>query len=170
MDERGELVLTEGQIHALVYFQVTKLNATYNFEYLYVDSLQDPHPGAIQVVPTLKSRDGFFVTFAGAPLNELSVLHWRVTIVRTSALVQIDAPEDLYLRMPQDIIMGVTFVNPRSTTTYGFSELRVENLIDPVNTQPVIHIQVGFKNTLGFYVAVNPRPRNDNFFLKVRTP
>jgi hypothetical protein len=171
MDERGDLVLAVGQTHAEVAFAVRKLNTEYHFEYLYVDALGNQHPGSVQVIPTIRSIDGFGVVFAGAPIAVGYVLHWRVTIVRTSALIEIDSPEDLYLPIPNNSnVLGVTFVNPRSNISYGFSELRVENLVDPVGTAALIHVQVGFKNTLGFFVGVNPRPRGDNYYLKVRTP
>jgi hypothetical protein len=31
--------------------------------------------------------------------------------------------------------ISASFINPRSSTDYGFSELRIENLIDPVTAQ-----------------------------------
>jgi hypothetical protein len=171
MDERGELELHEGQVNAIVYFEVKKLNATYNFEYLYVDAMGDNHPGAVQVVPTIRAVEGFAVAFAGAPLNDLCVLHWRVTIVRTSSLVQIDAPEDLYLQIPINSgTMTIPFTNPRSGTSYGFSELRVENLTENPGFQSPIHVQVYAKTLSGFSIGISPRPRSNFYFLKVRTP
>jgi hypothetical protein len=173
MDERGSLELTVGQTQAVIAFLVPKINAEYNFEYLYIDAMGDPganFPGAIQIIPTVRSRDGFGVVFAGSPIADGYVLHWRVTIVRTSSLIQIDAPENLYIQMPRANTMPVAFVNPRSSIAYGFSELRVENLNTPPSQQAVIHVQVAQKTVNGFLLAVNPTPRNDFYFLKVRTP
>ena len=105
-----------------------------------------------------------------APAGTNYVLYWRVTIVTTTDLVQTDAPEDIYLVMPQTNFMYVVFANPRSGVNYGFSELRVENLTDPLETQTPIHVQVCLKTTTEFVLGVNPIPPTSNYFLKVRTP
>lgn len=170
MDERGELPLVEGQVNAFVDFTVHKLNTNYHFEYLYIDAIGNAHPGATQIIPTSRQVDGFAVVFAGAPIGDGYVLYWRVTIVRSSTSVQIDTPEDLYLQMPKSSLMSVTFVHERSNTDYGFTELRVENLHDAPESQQPIHVQVYQKMLGGFLLAVNPRPRTDFYFLKVRTP
>jgi hypothetical protein len=91
----------------------------------------------------------------------------------------LDQPENLYVQMPQQIptppitppyLMDVTFVNPRSTTSYGFSELRVENLIDPPSSLVPVVILVVAKTTTNFTIWANPPPNSPNYFLKVRTP
>jgi hypothetical protein len=110
------------------------------------------------------------VVFAGMPIESGYVLHWRVVIRRTSILIQIDAPENLYLQIPRATTMVINFVNPRSGVNYGFSELRVENVIDPAANQALVHVQIVQKGLDGCTVAVNPRPPTDNYFLAVRTP
>jgi hypothetical protein len=173
LDERGVLELTPGQTQAVVVFTVPKINGEYNFEYLYIEALGDPgfnFPGAIQIIPTVKAREGFAVVLAGTPIAAGYVLHWRVTIIRTSTSTQVDAPEDLYLQMPRTNTMAVSFSNPRSSLNYGFSELRVENLHDAPAVQAVIRVQVAQKTVNGFLLAVNPTPRTDFYFLRVRTP
>lgn len=170
LDERGEVALVEGQISASVVFQVAKLNTNYSFEFLYVDALGEVQPGAVVVIPNVKSITGFSVVFAGAPIGTGYILHWRVVINRTSSLLQIDLPENLYLRMPKANVMAITFVNPRSNVEYGFAELRVENLTDPPAQQAVVSVQVYLKTVNGFAVAVNPTPPTESYFLKVRTP
>jgi hypothetical protein len=65
--------------------------------------------------------------------------------------------------------MQVVFANPRGGVDYGFSELRVENLIDTTR-RALIHVQVYQKGLNGFFLDVNPRPPTDHYFLKVRTP
>jgi hypothetical protein len=169
LDERGSVVLSQGQTSATVNFEVLKLNAGYNFEYLYVDAVNRTHPGAIQVIPTLKSIEGFSVVFAGSPITAGYVLHWRVNIVRTSTIVLIDAPEDLYLQMPRATTMTITFVNPRSGVNYGFSELTVENLTDAFGVTPIQMVVID-KTLSGFTLALSPRPPSDHYFLHVRTP
>lgn len=170
MDERGEVELVNGQTSAVIIFAVPKLNAFYHFEYLYIDAMGNTNPGGIQIVPTVRAIEGFAVLFAGLPIGAGYVLHWRVVVTQTSSLVQIDAPEDLYLQMPHANLMAVTFVNPRSNTNYGFTELRVENLTDPPAGQALIGVQVVTKTTGGFVVAVNPMPPTNFYFLRVRTP
>lgn len=169
MDERGEVALHAGQLHVVVYFRVPKLNPYFNFEYLYIDAMGNPHPGGVHVIPTVRANEGFAAVFAGSPVEAGYVLHWRVTIVRTSTLVQIDAPELLYLPMPRTSVMNVLFVNPRSNLNYGFTELRVENLSQE-GGQAIIHVQVIVKTLIGVALGVNPVPRSDNYFLRVRTP
>lgn len=171
LDERGQVALNQGQTAAIVYFVVPKLNANYNFEYLYVGTENISHPGTVVCIPTIKTADAFGIRFAGTPLSTGYTMYWRVTIVRTSSLVQIDAPENLSLLMPSTNLMTVLFDNPRSGTSYGFSELRVENLTDPPAGQAIIRVQVVAKTINGFTVAVNPTPAaGSHYFLKVRTP
>lgn len=170
MDERGTLELNSGQINAVIVFEVPKLNPNYAFEYLYIDAMGNVEPGAIQIVPTVRAIEGFAVVFAGAPIGPGYVLHWRVNVHRKSALVLIDAPEDLNLRMPRTNTMSIVFHQPRSGTNYGFTELRVENLTEDHNVQAVIRVQVYHKTISGFLIAVNPRPPSDFYFLRVRTP
>jgi len=179
LDERGELELHTGQTHAEILFRVPKISVNYNFEYLYVDAEGIPHAGGLHVVPTSRQTYGFQVVFAAgvppptpeAPPGSVYVLHWRVTIVRTSSLVQVDAPERIYLLMPHSSTMIVPFTNPRSGTEYGFSELRVENLLDDPATQAIIRVQVTAKTTTSFTLSVNPTPAaGKHYFLAARTP
>jgi hypothetical protein len=170
IDERGDLALTPGQPNAVVAFQVLKLNASYDFEYLYIDAMGISHPGGVVVVPTVRSVEGFAVVFTGAPVEAGHVLHWRVVVRLATTLVQIDAPEDLYLPMPRANLMGINFINPRSGINYGFTEMSVENLVDPPAGQAIIRVQVYLKTQSGCAVAVNPTPPTGNYFLHVRTP
>ena len=170
MEERGFVNLAPGQTSVSVVFEVPKLNATYHFEYLYIDDIGDTRPGAIQIVPSARAREGFTLLLAGAPIQSGYVLHWRVSITQTAELVGVDTPEVLYLPLLHQPVMGVFFHNPRSGTNYGFSELRVENLTDPHQVQAIIHVQVVQKTTIGFTIAVNPMPPTGNYFLAARTP
>jgi hypothetical protein len=179
LDERGELELFTGQTHAEILFQVPKISINYNFEYLYVDAEGIPHAGGLHIVPTVRKTYGFQVVFAAgvpppspqAPPGSVYVLHWRVTVVRTSSLVQVDAPESIYLLMPHSSTMVVPFTNPRSNTNYGFSELRVENLLDLPAHQAIIRVQVTAKTISDFTLSVNPTPAmGSHYFLAARTP
>lgn len=170
MDERGQVELVDGQVNAVVNFITKKLNAQYTFEYLYVDAMGNLEPGAVQIVPTVRAIEGFAVVFAGAPIGPGYVMYWRVVVHRDSAIILIDAPEDLYLQMPRTNTMAVVFHQPRSGTSYGFSELRVENLTEAPGVQTPIWVQVYRKTISGFLLAVNPTPPSDLYFLKVRTP
>jgi hypothetical protein len=176
MDERGSLELSTGQTAATIAFVVPKLNANYTFEYLYVECMGNPFAAQITAIPTVRATEGFAVLFVGLPIvvpagSAPYTLHWRVVINRTSSLVQIDAPEDLYLQIPQNAnVMAIPFVNPRSGTGYGFSELRVENLHDNISTQALIHVQIYLKTTFGCAIGLSPRVRTQYYFLKVRTP
>lgn len=171
VDESGSVSLQAGQTAATVLFQVQKLSGDYHFEYLYVEAPGQLHPGAIQVITVAKATTGFTVFFAGTPIvDDSHILYWRVVIRRTTELLLIDAPEDLYLPMPRANTMAVAFHNPRSNVIYGFSELRVENLNDPPAVQAIIRVQVYQKTISGFLLAVNPTPPTNSYFLKVRTP
>ena len=178
MDERGSVELHEGQVNAIVIFEVQKLNANYSFEYLYIDAEGNVEPGAIQVVPTVRSVEGFAVVFAGVPLVFPAggpyvpyVLHWRVVVHRTSTLVLIDAAEDLNVPLIAHAnIQTIQFHQPRSGTNYGFSELRVENLIEGPTGLAVINVMVTHKSNVAFTIAINPRPPSEFYFLRARTP
>jgi len=171
VDEQGEIALVQGQRNVIVVFQVPKINAGYNFEYLYVDCEGIVHPGTVHPIPTVRAAEGFACVLAGSPLTSGYVLHWRVVVKDAPIIVQIDAPEDLYIQLPQgQNNLTITFVNPRSDTNYGFSELRVENLHDLHQNQAVIRVQVYQKTLSGFSIAINPRPPSIFYFLRVRTP
>lgn len=171
LDERGTLDLSDGQINAVVLFQVPKLSAGYSFEYLYVDCEGLNQPGAVQIVPTVRAVEGFAVVFAGVPIGAGYVLHWRVNIHQATTLVLIDAPEDL--NVPLDAhanTQTIAFHQPRSGVNYGFTELRVENLTEPPANIAVINVMVTHKTISGFSIAINPRPPSEFYFLRVRTP
>jgi hypothetical protein len=101
------------------------------------------------------------------------ILRWRVTVV---AIVQTpgdftDAPETIRVQLPQDVsLLDVTFVNARSNITYGFSEFRVENLVDDPSTQSPILAQVVTKTPINFSVALSPSPPTPNYYLQARVP
>ena len=170
MDERGQLEIDPGQTFVDVVFLVPKINANYHFEYLYV-SAPNNNTGAIQAIAAHQSSTGFRVLFAGTPVLEGRILNWRVVIASTSTLVQVGASEDLYVNVPiSSTTMTVNFVNPRGQLNYGFTELRVENLIDPPSGQAVIRVQVVSKLENSFTLAINPMAPTSNYFLRVRTP
>jgi hypothetical protein len=175
LDERGELALTVGQASAQVVFTTPKAG-DYRFEYLYIDNL-DPEnisniSAQMSVVPVIQTPYGFEVQLAGAPTALGYVLRWRVVVTHISGLAGagLDSPERLRVKLPQADSLLVNFIHPRSSTDYGFSELRVENLDDPVALQRVILVQVAIKTIYNFTVGLNPSPDNDNYYLIARTP
>lgn len=173
LQESGEVALSAGQLVAEVHFSVTKASADYRFEYLYVDAFgKFVHPGIINIVVVVANEFGFGVEFAGVPPEDGYVLRWRVVVISTSIGTAFeDFPETLYVRIPAlAAALTVTFLNPRSTVNYGFKELRVENLTDPLASQRIILAQVVVKTILNFTVGLNPRPNNDHYFLVARTP
>jgi hypothetical protein len=172
IDESGTVDLLLGQVSVDVTFVVPKTSSNYRFEYLYVDAFGVPNPGGISPVVVSQTQIGFTVKLAAAPPVPGYVLRWRVFIVDTTVIGgEVDTPESLRLQLPALVnFFTASFVNPRSDTNYGFSELRVENLIDPHNTQSPILAQVVQKTILGFSVGLSPSPRNSNYFLVARTP
>lgn len=170
MSEQGELVLTNGQLSATIQFVNLKSSDHYRFEYLYVDALGLVTPGVISCVPTYQSVSSFTVQFAGAPIATGYVLRWRVVVAASEAVTQLDAPESVYVRLPRSHLFTYLLVNPRSVNTYGFSELRVENLTDPDGNQTPILPQVVSKQTDRFSVALSTTPNTDNYFLVARIP
>ena len=180
LTERGEEVLVVGQTQVTVGFKTQKLTAGYRFEYLYVDfigSAQDnPNPGTIMAVPVQQSLNAFIVELAGAPPTTGYVLRWRVVVTEVSAIAVIDAPESFRIQLPGGITtsiitkMDVPFVNNRSNKNYGFSEFRIENLIDDPDDQSPISIQVYDKELSKFSVTWNPYAPTSNYYLVARTP
>lgn len=173
LSERGEVVLTAGQTEVNVVFATTKASAIYRFEYLYVDALGIVLPGIISVVPTLMTAFGFTVELAGTPIGGGYILRWRVVVTALAGPITpplVDTPESIYVPLPMSNVFTYVFVNPRSGQTYGFSELRVENLIDLPNVQTPILAQVVSKQQAQFSVALSPTPNNGNYYLVARTP
>jgi hypothetical protein len=169
LDEYGSLVLTQGQTEADILF-VTPKAGEYRFEYLYIDAFGVANPGNVEPVAFSQSPLGFIALFAGAPILAGHVLRWRVVVVQIGELAPFDSPQNLYLQLPQANLFLVAFTVPRSNVQYGFSELRIENLIDPPDQQTPILAQVVHKTQLDFTLALNPTPDSDNYFVKVRTP
>jgi hypothetical protein len=173
LQESGSEILAQGASVLLVYFKVTKASPNYRFEYLYVDAFgKIVNPGIINPVVVLTNELGFMVEFAGATPEAGYVLRWRVVVIDTLIGTAFeDFPERLRVQIPANVsFLVVTFENPRSTVNYGFSELRVENLTDPVATQRIILAQVAVKTTINFTVGLNPRTNNANYYLVCRTP
>jgi hypothetical protein len=169
--EFGDVVLSQGQGVLSVTFQTPKAG-DYRFEYLYVDALGLTSPGVVDIVPVSQSIYGFTVDLSGVPLATGYILRWRVVVVTvvTTPGSLIDAPEAIRIQLAMTNTFTVAFVNPRSNTNYGFSELRIENLTDlPANQMPIL-AQVIAKTTLNFTVALSPTPNNTNYYLVARTP
>lgn len=169
LSERGDFILTANKVEATITFLTPKLSANYRFEYLYVDDLGDNSPGVVSCVPTTQTVFGFTVKFAGAPIADGYILRWRVVVISV-VTSQIDVPEVIYAQLPMTNVFSYSLVNPRSTQDYGFSELRVENLIDLPGAQTPILAQIVHKEQTQFIVALSPTPNTNNYFLAARIP
>lgn len=171
LDESGSITIPVTPTARLfVPFETQKVSVNYRFEYLYIDALGIANPGNVEPVVVDQNVNGFLVDFAGIPISEGYILRWRVVVQDVTINLIIDAPESLRLQLNTARTFTATFVNPRSTAIYGFSELRVENLIDPVDTQRIVNAQVIAKTTVGFTVGLNPPPDTTNYYLVARTP
>ena len=173
LDESGSMTIpfpnTSNRL--FVPFETPKVSRNYRFEYLYIDALGISNPGNVEPVVVDININGFVVDFAGIPLNDGYILRWRVVVQDITISLVVDAPESLRLQLNQDTATFTgTFINPRSTALYGFTELRVENLIDPVETQRLVGVQVVAKTTSNFTVGLNPPPDTTNYYLIARTP
>lgn len=173
LDESGIMPLDVGQLTVNVSFGTPKASEQYRFEYLYVDIIDSAVPPGFTIVPTvqIQTRYGFVVGLSGSPPNAGYVLKWRVIVISLQSLSGLDTPESIY----SQLILGVgshkvTFANPRSIDTYGFSELRVENLTDDLVDQTPIIAQVVEKTQTDFTVALSPSPPTNSYFLVARVP
>ena len=171
LDESGDTPLTQGQTEAAVTFVTPKVSGNYRFEFLYVDAFGVTNPGDSEPVVVTQTQFGFTVKFSGSPIGIGYIMRWRVLVVDSEIVPGlVDTPESKYLQLPQSSTMVILFDNPRSSNLYGFTELRVENLIDAAVAQTPILVQVVAKTLTGFTLALNPTPPNDNYFLAMRTP
>jgi len=184
LSEEGEVSLAIGQSEVAVTFLRPKISSGYRFEYLYVDAFGETDPGTIEPVVTAQTQYGFVVELGGVAEVAGYVLRWRVVVKDLTVPSEIDKPESFRVRIslfspppeepdappPTNLTLTVTFENPRSSTLYGFTELRVENLDDNPATQAVIHIQVVEKTETDFTIAYNPSPPTNNYYLVGRTP
>lgn len=177
LTERGEETLAAGQTTVNVTFVTPKSSEQYRFEYLYVDAFGVINPGTIMAVPTVQTKYAFTVELAGEPPQEGYILRWRVVVISIGETGVIDSPESLYVQLNHTIgdestnpIQDILFVNPRSGTSYGFTELRVENLTDDPLIQYPVFVQVVEKRIDGFKIAINPVPDSPYYYLAVRTP
>lgn len=175
LDESGVQPILTDQLEINIQFGTPKASASYRFEYLYVDVLSDPDeiPSSFTIVPTIlaQTRYGFTVGLSGSPPRSGYILRWRVVVVSLQSLVGLDTPEVIYHLLSQGAsLMTIPFSNPRSTDTYGFSELRVENLVDNPNDQTPIAVQIVAKANNFFSIAISPSPPTWNYFLAARVP
>ncbi len=170
LDESGSTILNIGDSRIYVPFLTTKSSDDYRFEYLYVDAIGIANPGDVIAVPVNKTIFGFTVDLAGSPTTTGYILRWRVVVQGIISSDTIDLPESLRLPLTQTRTFVATFVNPRSSANYGFTELRVENLIDSSDAQRAIIAQVIAKTQSNFTVGLNPPPDTANYYLVARTP
>src|SRR5439155_20248815 len=133
LQEAGTVDLSIGQTSVSVTCAEPKVSEDYIFEALYVSELGLDPSGDIEAVPRTQTRFGFTVGLVGAPDQTGYKLVWRVVVragVGTASVGGIDSPDGATTQLPQAQTATITFTFPRSTTTYGFDELRVENLVD----------------------------------------
>lgn len=171
LQESGTVDLQIGQTSVTVAFAEPKLSEQYIFEALYVAELDLDPVGDIEAVPRSQTKYGFTVGLVGTPDKLGYQLVWRVVIragVGTVSVGGIDAPDGATTQLPQAQSVVITFASPRSTTTYGFSEFRVQNLVDA--TRFTVWPQISAKTTTNFTVDLNPAPDTNNYFLVWRTP
>ncbi len=171
LQEAGTVDLAIGQTSVSVTFAEPKLSADYIFEALYVSELDLDPVGDVEAVPRTQTKYGFTVGLVGTPDKLGYRLVWRVVIragVGTVSVGGIDAADGATTQLPQAQSVTITFASPRSTTSYGFSEFRVQNLVDV--TRYTIWPQISGKTTNDFTVDLNPAPNTDNYFLVWRTP
>lgn len=170
LDESGSVALAVGQATVDVLFKTAKASSNYRFEYLYVDAFGVVNPGDTEPVVVQQTHFGFGVDLTISPSVPGYFLRWRVVVVEIQTVPTIDTPETIYIQLPMVNLLIVSFANPRSSAKYGFSELRVENLVDDPATQTPIHVQVVAKTQSSFTIALNPTPPTPSYFLAVRTP
>lgn len=171
LDESGSTIIPLNTPEMRVYFVTPKAGTDYRFEYLYIDTLGQTTPGAIIPVVSEQLASSFVVELAGIPLLEGYILRWRVIVVSLTIGSLVDEPESLRVQILKNTReQTFSFVNPRSSTNYGFTELRVENLLDPISTQRVVYPQIGAKTLLDFTVGFSTIVTTDNYFLVARTP
>lgn len=170
IDESGTVELTIGQTQVNVTFETFKISADYQFDSLYIENLVDEPAGAIEIVPTVRTQAGFTVELSGAPPTANYTLYWKVQArsgqASTSTSGSSQDPESnstsLDLGATSQVI---TFTTARTGITYGFSEFRVENIVDAAATQQVEWVQVTGKTTSNFTIAINPPPDTANYKL-----
>ncbi len=170
LDEMGSEILEEGQTTATINFQTPKAGTNYRFEFLYIDAFGIPNPGNVEAIPTIQTAYSFTVQLVGAQILDGYILRWRVVVIELGVGGQLDAPETIYIQLPQVNVLTVYLTNPRSATNYQFDALYVENLVDPVDAQTPVFVQVIAKTNVSFTIGINPIPPTDNYFLTARVP
>jgi hypothetical protein len=177
LQENGFVNLSIGQQEVVVNFATQKWSNDYEFSALYVENDVDPNPMDIEPVPVARTVSGFTLELTGFPDTVNYALYWRVK-VRAAGTASMpsptpavgDPPQSLYTPLTQGAsTQTIPFSIARSVTTYGFSELRVENLIDGPG-QTIIWVQVTGKTKNDFTIAINPPPPTANYFLVIRSP
>ena len=152
-------------------FEVTKASENYRFEYLYVDALGLANPADVTAILVSKNAFGFLVDLVGSPSTVGYVLRWRAVVIDLTTLSDVDTPESLRVPIPAGVrTLTVTWTTPRSGSTYGFTELRVENLVDVLADQRIISVQVGVKTNGSFTIGLNPPAIGVNYYLIARSP
>ena len=171
LDESGSTAIPLNTPILRVNFVTPKASADYRFEFLYVDLLNQNSAGTVLPIVIEQTLSSFTVDLAGIPMVTGYILRWRVVVNSLLDFSQVDSPENIRVQIPQSVReLTITFVNPRSDTAYGFSELRVENLVDTIASQRYVVLQVGGKTQTDFTVGLSAPVISDNYFLVCRTP
>lgn len=169
IDESGTVDLETGQTQVNVTFETFKISDDYQFDSLYIENLVDEPAGAIEIVPTVRTQAGFTVELSGAPPTANYTLYWKVqarTGQATSTSGSSSDPESGSTTLNAAATsQTITFTTARTDATYGFSEFRVENIVDAAATQQVEWVQVTSKTTSNFVIAINPPPDTANYKL-----
>jgi hypothetical protein len=169
LEENGSVNLTQGQEEVVVSFLTQKFSADYEFN-VYIENLVDADQTVIQWIPLARGTNGFTLGLGPQPDSPNYVLYWRVRVRDTATLSisQVDAPEaavtPLAVGQTSQII---TFFNPRSTTSYDFSEFILENVIDGPGQQTE-WVQITGRTQQTFTISINPPTDTPNYSLRWR--
>jgi hypothetical protein len=178
LEESGSVQLAIGQLEVIVIFQTLKLSNDYEFTVNYIENLVDPNPASIEGVPVLRTQGAFKLELDAQPDTVNYTLYWRVRVRSGTTTTQPIPTPSPSSDLPDSGITPITqgassqlisFHQARSNKTYGFSELRIENLIDGQGQQSE-WIQVVDKQFAGFTIIINPPTDTGNYNLVWRTP
>jgi hypothetical protein len=165
LEESGSLSLANGQTSAVILFSTPKFSNDYEFN-IYFENLTDLTPTVLQWLPMQKGTLGFTVGISPATDSANYVMFWRVR-VRDTALaspVLVDAPESGRTILTVGAMQQtIPFLSPRSTNFYGFSEWRIENLVDLPSSQESVWIQLASKTKTDFTIVINPPADTPNY-------
>lgn len=175
-DENGTYALTLGEDEVTIEFIYEKATAAYIFEALYIKDSNDP-PQDIRAVVITQGTKSFTVKLSGAPTTTTCTLVWHVMRPDPLQVNQPLTPGPSYaivrpyqrgvknMTINADFVQ-VNFPQPMPDNDWGFDQLSIENVGDPIQACQTFSWTVSVHDTTHFRIELSGKPDTSTYKLR----